>query len=91
MLKKLTPPTGVAAVFEDESLRVGRMTVRGTEMLGLFNWTDEPIALSTRVARACRVRDFWSGEDLGRRDPSTPITIKDMPPHSARLLECANA
>ena len=91
MLKKLTPPTGVAAVFDDDELRVGRMSIRGREMLCLFNWTDAPIALSATVTRASRVTDFWSGDDLGRHGPGTPIAIKDMPPHSARLIECANA
>jgi hypothetical protein len=32
--------------------------------------------------------DFWSGESLGRRERA--IVMKDMPPHSARLLVCEN-
>jgi alpha-galactosidase len=84
MLRKLLPPTGVAAVFEDESLRVGRVKLEGKEMLCLFNAGDAPQALTARPGRRSQVRDFWSGEALGRLETVT-VTL---PPHSARLLEC---
>jgi len=88
MLRKLLPPTGVPAVFEDENLRVGTVTLPGRRMVCLFNWGDAPVRLSARLARASMVTDFWSGAALGRQNV---VTIADMPAHSARLLECRDA
>lgn len=85
MLKKMLPPTGVPAVFDDENLRVGTVTLRGKRMVCLFNWTDAPMTVSAHLTRASTVTDFWSGASLGRKDV---VTIADMPAHSARLLEC---
>ena len=88
MLKKMLPPTGVPAVFDDEHLRVGTVTLPGKRMVCLFNWTDAPMTLSTRLLRPSRVTDFWTGQSLGRQNAA--ITITDMPAHSARLLECVD-
>ncbi len=88
MLKKLLPPTGVPAVFEDENLRAGTVTLPGKRMICLFNWTDAPMTLSARLARPSAITDFWSGAPLGRQDV---VTIEDMPARSARLLECRDA
>jgi alpha-galactosidase len=38
MLRKLLPPSGKAAAFDDDTLRVGRL---GNKTL-VFNWTDQP-------------------------------------------------
>lgn len=88
MLKKLLPPTGVAAVFDDEKLTVGTVTLPGKRMLCLFNWTDAPRTVSARLPRRSRVTDYWTGSALGRLQV---VTIADMPAHSARLLECRDA
>ena len=89
MLKKLLPPTGIPAVFDDERLRAGTISVKGRRMLCLFNWDDQPADITARLTRPATVTDFWTGAALGRRDQS--ITIAALPPHSARLLECADA
>lgn len=86
MLKKLLPPSGVAAEFEDESLRVGVVEHAGKRTLCLFNWSDERQTLTVKLPRPARVTDFWTGKDLGKQQDS--LTIADMPPHSARLLVC---
>ncbi len=91
MLKKLLPPTGIAATFEDEGLRVGRIQLRDRIVICLFNWTDRPITLGAVIDRTVTVTDLWSGESLGRRRAGASIEIKDMPPHSARLLMCEHA
>jgi alpha-galactosidase len=88
MLEKLLPPTGVAAIFQDQALRVGSVTLPGKRMVCLFNWDETPLTLSVRLARRANVTDFWSGQPMGRHDV---ITIADMPAHSARLLECVDA
>src|SRR5262249_44106820 len=86
MLKKLVPPTGVAATFDDSSLSVGTIALAGKTMLCFFNWDDTPATLPARLPEPATVRDYWTGELLGRRQE---IAIRDLPPHSARLLECA--
>jgi hypothetical protein len=54
-------------------------------MLCLFNAEDTPLRLSANLVAKMRVRDVWTGEALGTLDRVT-LTL---PPHSARLLECA--
>jgi alpha-galactosidase len=88
MLKRLLPPTGVAAVFDDVGLRIGTVTLGAKEMVCCFNWTDAPLTLTKQLARPSRVIDFWTGESLGRVDR---LRLENMPPRSARLLECTRA
>jgi alpha-galactosidase len=47
MLRRLLPPTGVAARFEDDSLRVGTMELRDRRVICLLNW-DATTASSRR-------------------------------------------
>src|SRR6185436_5662671 len=85
MLRKLQPPTGVAARFDDDSLRVGRMkTSGGGEVVCVFNWEEAAQRISFRLSRPSNVSDFWSEEKLGRH--AGEFVIDQMPPHSARLL-----
>lgn len=85
MLRKLQPPTGLAARFDNDSLRVGRMRLPDREMICLFNWDDAIQKVSFRPTRTSTVADFWSGEKLGKKDE---YTIEAMPPHAARLFVC---
>lgn len=86
MLRKLLPPTGVAAEFQDSSLRVGYVRLPGATMVCLFNWGDTPQTISFRLPNTSHVTDYWPGNDLGRLEGE--FTIKNMPPRSARLLVC---
>jgi alpha-galactosidase len=83
MLRKLLPPTGVAADFEDASLRVGTIRLPGVRMVCLFNWTDQRSRTSFRLAAPATLSDYWTGEPLGRRRGTVTM---EMPPRSARLL-----
>ncbi len=85
-LRKLLPPTGVAARFEDETLRVGTVTLKDRHILCLFNWEETPQNLRVRLPHSCHVQDFWTGEDLGQH--TGVFEANAMPPHSARLLVC---
>jgi alpha-galactosidase len=87
MLRKLLPPTGVAAAFEDESLRAGVVTLKDRRVLCLFNWTDQPQTVSVRFGGRARLRDYWSGEDLGLHERS--FAAKDLPGRSAKLIEAS--
>jgi alpha-galactosidase len=84
MLRKLLPPTGVAAEFEDASLRAGTIRLPDARMICLFNWDDQRRPTSFTLAAPGTVIDYWNDEPLGRRRGT--ITI-DMPPRSARLLK----
>lgn len=86
MLEKLLSPTGVAAEFEDESLQAGFVKLPGRVMVCLFNWDETAKTVSFQPPKSSHIADHWSGEDLGRH--SGAFEIKDMPPRSARLLEC---
>jgi len=87
MLRKLQPPAGVAARFEDDSFRVGRIQLGRREVVSVLNWANEPQDVSIRLKRRCRVKDFWSDADLGMHSGS--FEIKALPARSGRLLICA--
>jgi alpha-galactosidase len=86
MLRKLQPPTGQAARFDDPSFRVGRIRLAGREVVCLLNWTDAAQSISFRLSQPARVIDFWSDESLGRQQGL--FSINEMPRHSGRLLVC---
>jgi alpha-galactosidase len=87
MVKKLLPPTGVAAEFEDDTLQVGYVRLKGKTAVCLLNWSEQPQTLSCKLPGPCLVTDFWSGQALGRHEGT--LELKGIPQHSARLLVCA--
>jgi alpha-galactosidase len=89
MLRRLLPPTGTGAEFEDDALQVGFVRLKDRLAVCLFNETDAPKTLSFTLPGASMVTDFWTDEDLGRHDGV--YEVKDLPPHSARLLVCTPA
>jgi alpha-galactosidase len=66
MLKKMLPPTGVAAEFEDESLRMGVARLRDRVLVCLFNWGPEAEVRKVRLPRVGAVVDLWSGREYGK-------------------------
>lgn len=86
MLKKILPPTAAAATFKDDSFRVGTIDHNGVRTVCVFNWADTSQSFSVDLPRSSRISDFWSGENLGTHKGT--FTIKDLPPHSAKLLVC---
>src|SRR5262245_8743061 len=87
MLKKLLPPTGIPAEFEDDSLRVGVVKLGNARMVTVFNWDDKPQTISFRLPESAAVTDYWTGNALGRHKGT--FTISNMPGRSARLLRLA--
>jgi alpha-galactosidase len=85
-IKELLPPTGVAAEFTDDSLRVGYVKLPKRTVICLLNWDDQPRTLSCKVPGPCTVQDFWSGDSLGRREGT--MEVRDIPGHSGRILVC---
>lgn len=86
MLRRMQPPPGVAARFEDDRQRVGVIDFRKGRVVCLLNQEDAPQTVSFSLPRPCQVSDFWSREALGRHEGE--FTIKDLPPHSGRILVC---
>jgi len=84
MLRKLLPPTGVAATFADADLRVGSIALPEARMICLFNWDDAERSSEITVGARARVADFWSGAPLLPADGRLTIA---MAPRSARLLQ----
>lgn len=99
-LTKMTPPrvallgklrpTGKAAAFDAE-FRVGRVKLPaggapgGRELVFVLNWSDGPADAEFTLERPARLRDYLTGEELGRRSGSVPIHA--LPGHSARVFE----
>jgi alpha-galactosidase len=85
LLRKLQPPTGVAARFDD-ALEVGTIERPDERLVFLLNWSDAPKGLSFSLDRPRRVRELWSGEDLGAR-AAGPVSLT-LPARGGRVLVC---
>jgi len=87
MLRRLLPPTGRAARFEDDSLSVGTIDLPDAQMVCLFNWNDEVQTFRFKLPRLGEVSDVWTGEKFGKREGW--FSVNDVDPHSAVLLRVA--
>ncbi len=87
MLRRLLPPTGVAARFEDDSMNLGTVTLANARMVCCFNWDDSPRSFRFKLPGLNNVTDFWTGEKFGKRDGW--FSVNDVPAHAARLLKVA--
>ncbi len=85
MLRKLLPPTGVAAQFEDASMNVGTITLANARMVCCFNWADEDRSFRFKLPGLSDVTDYWTGEKLGKREGW--FTVNNASPHTAVLLK----
>src|SRR5262249_41958613 len=83
MLKKLLPPTGVAAEFEDENLRIGTVKLKDRTLICVFNWGGEEAKIPVKLARAGSGADLVSGAGYGRQT-SLDVSLKA---HEGTVLE----
>lgn len=89
MLRRLQPPTGVAARFQDRAMRVATVRLQDCLAICLLNPEDMPQSLSFTLPEAHVVREVWTGEDLGRlRGGQSTVMV---PAHAGRLLICRPA
>jgi alpha-galactosidase len=86
MLGKLQPPNGIAARFDDDSFRVGRVKLGTREVVCLLNFSETPQTIAFNLPRARSITDFWSGESLGTH--RGVFAVNDMPKRSGRMLIC---
>jgi alpha-galactosidase len=86
-LKILLPPTGQAMRFEGEDFAVGRITLPDGERVALLNWQEQPRAFVVPLPGSgkVRVRELWSGADLGVHDGS--LVLPAVPGRTGRLLQ----
>ena len=82
LLEKLRP-TGQAARFDTE-FRSGRMALPGREILLALNWEDAPDGVEFDLGRGMKLRDVFSGEDLGTHKGRWRTDLKGR---SARVVE----
>ncbi len=85
ILRKLLPPTGLAAKFESPSLQVGRVELQGATMYCLFNRADAEVSIAIRLSGRREVIDHFTDESFGQQSGDYRVLL---PPHSGRLLRC---
>jgi len=85
MLKKLMPPTGRAASFDDETLSVGRTPNGGGEYIYLFNWGEISVDRVVLLPHRVGLKNYWTGESLGEHESEYRVT--SLAPHTALMLE----
>lgn len=86
ILKKLMPPTGVAAKFENENFEVGVTQLKDKVVYSVFNWGDNPTERRIKLPSGKhQLFNKWTGEKLGLFEHE--YVIKAMPLHSALLIE----
>ena len=84
MLRKLLPPTGVAAQFENDSMNVGTITLAKARMICCFNWGDEDRSFRFKLPGLSDVTDYWTGEKFRNREGW--FAVNDVSPHTAVML-----
>lgn len=86
VLKKLIPPTGRAACFDDTTFTIGRIHHEDSLVLCIFNWSEEARDIEVPLSGNYKVIDFWSDEELGVFN--TKLLLNSMAPHGGRVLVC---
>ncbi len=84
ILRKLLPPSGLAAKFDEQDLRVGRLTKEKEIMVFLFNREDDPREISFFQETRASSSDYWSGAALGIKERGK-VTM-EVPGRSAKVL-----
>ena len=86
VVRALSMPSGVAARFSDLSLSVGEVAMPdGSVRVAMFNWSDASGARRVDFAGRRRVRDLWSGADLGVFEGG--FEVPALAPHDAAWIE----
>lgn len=87
LLKKLVPPAGVCARFDDESFSMGVTPIedgpRKGVMYSLLNWSDTTEKRTIILPAQARLIDYWTDTDLGIHANRFEVTL---PPRSGRLI-----
>ncbi|RQO79456.1 alpha-galactosidase [Pedobacter sp. KBW01] len=85
ILKKLIPPTGVAARFENEKFEVGNTTLKGETVYSVFNWSNTPVKRTVKLpAGKYRLTNKFTGKAIGVFQGE--YVINDMAGRSGLLI-----
>lgn len=84
ILRKMMANTGAAAVFDDTTFTVGRMTRAAGQLICVFNWSDEVRCIEVALDGEYAVSELFTGAELGRHRER--LILRDMLPHDARVL-----
>ena len=84
-LQRVLPPAGKAAMFADDSLRVGVVTLPGAQIICLFNWEERETSFRFQLPGLNEVTNYWTGEKHGKRRGW--FSVNDVSPHTAVMLK----
>jgi alpha-galactosidase len=84
ILKKLTPPTGKAARFENDKFEAGVTDLGDRQYLYAFNWEKDSADRAFKLKQRSRLKDFWTDEDLGVHEGE--YVVKALPGQTANLI-----
>lgn len=84
VLRKLIPPTGLAASFANSNLTVGQTVTPTGHYLYVFNWGDTPAERVVQLPGKVRLKDYWTGKLLGEWEGE--YRIASLAPRTALLL-----
>ena len=86
IVRMLSKPSGVVAAFADTSLSVGTIPLPdGVTRYALLNWADMPVTRTIHLASRSRLRDVWTGADLGVHEGT--FVVPALPARDAALIE----
>lgn len=87
ILRKLTPPSNVAAIFDDETLTVGRAKINENKtIIYVFNFEDNTRDIEISINGEHSVFDYLNDINLGIFKDK--ITLPSFKPHYAAALIC---
>lgn len=84
ILKKLLPPTGVAARFPDEKFEVGEILLKGETVYAVMNRENKPVARTLHLRAKSHLVEKFTGKDLGVHEGD--YTIADFPARCGMLV-----
>ncbi|WP_051692057.1 glycoside hydrolase family 36 protein [Pedobacter borealis] len=85
ILKKMIPPTGKSARFENEKFEVGIINFKDHIEYTVFNASDAPVSRKIKLpAGKYTLSNKWTGKEIGVFEKE--YVINDLLPHSAQLI-----
>ncbi|WP_262684107.1 glycoside hydrolase family 36 protein [Paenibacillus baimaensis] len=84
VLKKLLPPTGKAAQFDDDTYTIGRIKLEDRSLICVFNFGDQPKDIEISLDGSYRLYDFWTDEEVGYY--TNTMKLNSLEPHCAKVF-----
>ncbi len=84
LLKKVLPPTGVAARFADEKFEVGEINLKDETVYALMNRTNKPADRVIRLKAKSSLYEKLTDKDLGVHEGD--YVVEAVPAHDGMLI-----